>query len=369
LTTTWATRLGLFGRALAAPLAAPLAALLVSLLIGSLIMLASHVSPVAAYGSLLVGAFGSPQAIGRTLQTATPLILTGIAVAFAFRGGLFNIGADGQFTAGAVAAAWAGTEISLPAPFGVFIVLFLGAAAGAVVGAAAGYLKARFRAHEVVVTIMLNFIVANLATWLLLNPLSAHKDVPGSKPIRAGNALPALSPSLGGLHWGFAVAVLAAIAGWIFLWRTARGLELRIAGLAPRAARFAGISGAGAAVMALGGGGAFAGIGGAGEVLGTYGNMTVPFVSNLGFLGIGVALLGRNHPVGCIFGGIVLGALSAGGQQMQFDVGISAHLSDILVGIVLLFVTAKVLRTSGRIRPLRSASNPTAIMTVGGENQ
>jgi simple sugar transport system permease protein len=239
--------------------------------------------------------------------------------------------------------------LGLPGPLGPLAVLALGALAGLLVGALAGVLKARFGAHEVVVTIMLNFIVANLATWLLLHPLSAHSQVPGSALVRPENRLDPISTSTGGLHWGFLVAVLGAVAAWLLLWRTARGYELRVAGLAPAAARYAGVSPVAAAVLAIGGGGAFAGLAGAGEVLGTYGHMTVPFVTNLGFLGIGVALLGRNHPLGCVPGGIVLGALQAGGQQMQFDVGISPSLVSVLVGVLLMFVTVDLLRGRWRL--------------------
>jgi ABC-type uncharacterized transport system permease subunit len=317
----------------------PVLALGASLVIGVILLLLSGVDPLAAYGSLFNGAFGSSQALGRTLSNATPLILTGLAVAFSFRGGFFNIGADGQFAAGAVTAAYLGVTLRLPGVFGPIAVLLASALAGGLVGALAGVLKARFGAHEVVTTIMLNFIVLNFAMWLLLHPLSAHFQVPGSRKISPNNSLPALPFGLAGVHVGLLVALLSAIAATVFLWRTPMGLELRLAGISAKAARYSGVSATLTAVVALGGGGAFAGLAGAGEVLGTYGNMTVPFVTNLGFLGIGVALLGRNHPLGCIVGGIVIGALAAGGQQMQFDLGISAHLTEILVGILLIFIT------------------------------
>ncbi|MEO3858474.1 ABC transporter permease [Acrocarpospora sp. B8E8] len=325
-------------------LAAPAAAVGLSLVVGAVIMALSGVSPAVAYVSLLRGALGSPEAIARTLQNATPLILTGIAVAVAFRGGLFNIGGDGQFAAGATAAAWAGVTLSLPPVIGPVAVLALGGLAGGLVGALAGALKARFGAHEVVTTIMLNFIVADLSTWLLLHPLSAHSQVPGSDFVLPSNRLPMIGGGLAGAHVGLAVALAGAVVASVVLWRTPYGMELRVSGLAPRAARYMGTSPTAAAAAALGGGGLFAGLAGAGEVLGTYGHMTVPFVTNLGYLGIGVALLGRNHPLGCVVGGLVLGALSSGGQQMQFDVGISAHLIDVLVGVVLLFVTVQTLR-------------------------
>jgi simple sugar transport system permease protein len=335
---------------------APALALVVSLIIGAIIMLISGVNPLTAYESLLRGSFGSASALGKTLSNATPLILTGIAVAFAFRGGLFNIGGDGQFAAGAVTAAWLGVSLNLPGLLGPITVLVAAALAGATVGALAGVLKARFRAHEVVVTIMLNFIVVNIAMWLLMHPLDGFTQVPGSAQIRPENALAPLGFGLPGVHLGLVVAIVAAIAATIFLWRTPNGLELRVTGISVKAAKYSGVNGTVAAMIALGGGGAFAGLAGAGEVLGTYGNMTVPFVTNLGFLGIGVALLGRNHPLGCIVGGIVLGALSAGGQRMQFDLGISAHLAEILVAVVLIFITMETAFT--RRRKVRASPSP-----------
>lgn len=326
----------------------PVLALVASLVIGAVVMLISGVDPLVAYGSLLKGSFGSEAAIGKTLSNATPLILTGIAVAFAFRGGLFNIGADGQFAAGAVTAAWLGVSLKLPGVLGPVTVLLAAALAGGVVGALAGVLKARFRAHEVVVTIMLNFIVTNIAMWLLLHPLSGHTQVPGSATVDPANALVQLPFGMPGVHFGLVVALLAAVLATVYLWRTPSGLELRVTGLSAKAAKYSGVSGTVAAMIALGGGGIFAGLAGAGEVLGTYGNMTVPFVANLGFLGIGVALLGRNHPLGCVVGGIILGALSAGGQRMQFDLGISAHLTEILVAVVLIFITMEIVLTRRR---------------------
>ncbi|MDP1719704.1 MAG: ABC transporter permease [Candidatus Nanopelagicaceae bacterium] len=340
----------------------PILALSASLLVGAAVMLLSGVDPIAAYGSLLNGAFGSTSAIGRTLANATPLILTGLAVALPFRGGLFNIGADGQFAAGAVTAAWLGVSLRLPGVLGPIAILIASAMAGAIVGAIAGYLKSRFKAHEVVTTIMLNFILINFAMWLLLHPLSAHTQVPGSAQINSGNALPQIFASMPKVHFGFIVAILGAIVATVFLWRTPAGLELRIAGISPKAAKYSGVKPTMAALIALGGGGAFAGLAGAGEVLGTYGNMTVPFVTNLGFLGIGVALLGRNHPIGCIVGGLILGALSAGGQRMQFDLGISAHLTEILVGLILIFISMRIVRTK---RHGRNVPTPLTGVEVG----
>lgn len=341
-------------------------ALVIALLVGAVLLAASGLDPVAAYRSLFTGAFGSSQAWGRTLQTATPLILTGIAVAFAFRGGRFNIGGDGQFAAGAVVAAWLGVALPLPPVVGPVVVLLAAALAGGAVGGFAGILAARFGAHEVVTTIMLNFIILNLTAWLLLNPLSGHTQTPGSAIVGPHATLPTFGAWLPAVHLGLLVAILVAAVATFVLWKTPVGLELRVAGFSAKAAQYAGRSPAAAAVIALGVGGACAGLAGAGEVLGTYGHMTVPFVTNLGYLGIGVALLGRNHPIGCIFGGVVLGALATGGQQMQFDLGVSSRLTELLVGVILLCVTVTHVRIS-RPRWLRWAPATSIVQEAAGD--
>ena len=344
----------------------PLVAIFISFAIGAVIMLATGYNPVAAYAALFEGAFGSPAslgrillyelrltdtapgpqdtaslaAIGRTLVNTTPLIFTGLAVAVAFRAGLFNIGGEGQFFMGAMAAAWLGVSLGFLGPGAIPIVLIACGIAGFLWGAIPGALKAYFGAHEVITTIMLNFIAIFLTSYITRVPLDREGVLPGTEPIPESAGIPILGAGLGLANYGIFLALLAAVAAYLLLWRTKTGFELRAVGLSPGAANYAGIGIGRNTVLALAIGGVFAGLGGGIEVMGVYGNMDLPFVRNVGFNGIGVALLGRNHPVGVVLGALIFGALASGGQQMQFDTQVPLDLTSVLTAVILLFVTA-----------------------------
>jgi simple sugar transport system permease protein len=317
----------------------PVMAALIAFAIGAVVILLAGQNPVEAYAALLRGGFGSRAALGRTLLGATPLIFTGLAVAVAFRAGLFNIGGEGQLYMGAIAAAWLG--VALPGPGWLVIVLAIAGAglAGFVWGAVPGLLKT-LGAHEVITTIMLNFVAVNLTVYLALNPLSGESTVPGTATVDEARRLLQLGGGLGRANYGLLLGVLAAVVAYLLLWRTTKGFEIRAVGLAPEAARYAGIPVAANGVLAIALGGLFAGMGGGIEVLGTYGRLSIPFVANLGFNGIGVALLGRNHPAGVVLGALFFGGLAAGAQEMQFSADVPLDLADVLLAIVLLFVTA-----------------------------
>lgn len=329
------SRLAAFGRALVFPVLAAVLAFAV----GAVVILASGNDPVEAYTALLRGGFGSRTGFGRTLLGATPLVFTGLAVAVAFRAGLFNIGGEGQLFVGAIAAAW----LAIASPVGggaAIVVAIVGAGiAGFLWGAIPGLLKT-LGAHEVITTIMLNFIAVNLTYYLAQGPLSGETVVPGTALIAESRRLAQLGGGFGRAHWGIALAVLAAVVAYLLLWRTTRGFAIRTVGLAPEAARYAGIPVAVNAVLAIAIAGLFAGIGGGLEVLGPYGKVSVPFVANLGFNGIGVALLGRNHPAGVVLAAVFFGGLASGAQEMQFSAGVPLDLADVLLAVVLLFVTA-----------------------------
>lgn len=344
----------------------PLVAIVLSFAIGAGIMLATGYNPLAAYAALFEGAFGSPAslgrillyelrltdaapsaqdtaslaAIGRTLVNTTPLIFTGLAVAVAFRAGLFNIGGEGQFFMGAMAAAWLGVSLGFLGPGAIPIALLACAVAGFLWGAVPGVLKAYFGAHEVITTIMLNFIAIFFTSYLTRVPLDREGVLPGTEPIPESASIPILGAGLGLANYGIVLALLAAVVAYLILWRTKTGFELRAVGFSPGAANYAGIGIGRNTVLALAIGGAFAGLGGGIEVMGVYGNMDLPFVRNVGFNGIGVALLGRNHPVGVVLGAIVFGALASGAQQMQFDTQVPLDLTTVLTAVILLFVTA-----------------------------
>jgi simple sugar transport system permease protein len=324
----------------ASALVFPLIAILISFLIGAIIMLAAGNNPIAAFGALFRGAFGSPLAIGRTLLTATPLIFTGLAVAVAFRAGLFNIGGEGQFYIGAITAAVVGVYLGSLGVVGMVLALAACAMTGFLWGAIPGLLKAYFGAHEVITTIMLNFVAILLATYLALNPFRSEGLVPGTEAIVLTARIPFLGFGLGRANYGFVFALVTAAAVYLFLWRTKRGFEIRAVGLSPGAASYAGMRIGLNTVLALAIGGSLAALGGGEEVLGVYGKMSIPFVTGLGFTGIGVALLGRNHPAGVVLGALLFGGLAAGAQEMQFATDVPLQLANVIGAIILLLVTA-----------------------------
>jgi ABC-type uncharacterized transport system permease subunit len=318
----------------------PLIAILISFIIGAVIMLATGNNPVSAYAALVQGAVGSPTALGRTLLNATPLIFTGLAVAVAFRAGLFNIGGEGQFYIGAITAAWLGVALGSLGLLGAVLVLLGCLLTGFLWGALPGFLKAYFGAHEVITTIMLNFVGILLATYLALNPLRSEGLVPGTATIDPAARIPFIGLGLGRANYGFFLALLAAVVFYLLLWRTQRGFQIRAVGLSPGAASYAGMGIGVNTVLALAIGGAFAALGGGVEVLGVYGKMSIPFVTGLGFTGIGVALLGRNHPIGVVLGALLFGGLNSGAQEMQFATDVPLQLASVLSAIILLLVTA-----------------------------
>jgi ABC-type uncharacterized transport system permease subunit len=318
----------------------PLIAILISFIIGAIIMVATGNNPVSAYAALVQGAIGSPTALGRTLLNATPLIFTGLAVAVAFRAGLFNIGGEGQFYIGAITAAWLGVALGSLGLLGAVLVLLGCLLTGLLWGAIPGFLKAYFGAHEVITTIMLNFVGILLATYLALNPLRSEGLVPGTDAIDPAARIPYIGLGLGRANYGFFLALLAAVVFYLLLWRTQRGFEIRAVGLSPGAASYAGMGIGVNTVLALAIGGAFAALGGGVEVLGVYGKMSIPFVTGLGFTGIGVALLGRNHPIGVVLGALLFGGLASGAQEMQFATDVPLQLASVIAAIILLLVTA-----------------------------
>ncbi len=324
----------------AGALAFPLIAILISFAIGAIIMLATGNDPILAYGALLRGAFGSPLAVGRTLLNATPLIFTGLAVAVAFRAGLFNIGGEGQFFIGAITAAVAGVYLGSLGVLGMVLALAGCAITGFLWGAIPGLLKAYFGAHEVITTIMLNFVAILLATYLALNPFRSEGLVPGTDAIDLTARIPFLGLGLGRANYGFVFGLVAALLIYLFLWRTKRGFEIRAVGLSPGAASYAGMRIGVNTVLALAIGGSLAALGGGEEVLGVYGKMSIPFATGLGFTGIGVALLGRNHPAGVVLGALLFGGLAAGAQEMQFATDVPLQLATVIGAIILLLVTA-----------------------------
>ena len=320
-------------------------ALLVAAVVGDILILSFGQNPGSVYRILIDGTWGNAYGFGQVLYKATTLTFTGLAVAVGLRAGLFNIGAESQLAAGGFLAALAGLVLpmGLPALATLPIYLVAAAAGGAVVGAIPGALKARFGAHEVITTIMLNFIVLALLNYLT----AAHLKVEGTlhtAEIHAG-ALPRLSSMIAPFHGSAANVVLllafvTAAAVWWFLFRTRRGFELRATGLQPAAAEYGGVNVGGVWWRTMALSGALAGIGGLNYVLGYKHYYEESFASGAGFLGIAVAIVGRNHPIGVVLAAFVFATMSQGG--LAVNAVVPKQIVDVLQAVVIIAVAASV---------------------------
>ncbi|MFQ5970784.1 MAG: ABC transporter permease [Alphaproteobacteria bacterium] len=330
----------------------PTVAVASALVLGAVIMLATGIAPATvrdSYVALVQGSLGSVYAVSETLTAAAPLILAGLGVAVGFRAGLFNIGAEGQILVGGMASLIAGFSLTgLP----IFLHLPLAIAAGALVGGAwgmiAGWLRAATGAHEVISTIMLNFIALRLVDFLLRNPpvQKPGRDDPISRSVLDSANLPTLLGWLEPqyrLNAGiFLAVIMVVVIAWL-LFHTTIGFEFRAAGANADAARCAGIRLGRTIVAVMFTAGGLAGLAGATQVLGVLGRASPGFSAGLGFEAIAVALLGRSHPWGVLMAGLLFGALEAGGRQMQVSAGVSIDLITIIQALIVVFVAAPML--------------------------
>ena len=303
-----------------------------------------------AYGALFRGAFGTPTAISETLVASTPLILAGLSVALAFRAGLFNIGAEGQIILGMVFASYVGFTFDFPAVIHLPLTLVAGFAGGAVWGAVPGFLKAKTGAHEVITTIMLNYIAVNLLTFLLKTTTFQR---PGrTDPLSKEVADSARLPSFGDyrVNWGILLAILMAFVVWYVLFRTTIGFRFRAVGANPNAAAYAGMSVAGTYVLAMALAGGLAGLAGTANLIGISYSMSPGFL-NYGFDAIALALLGRTHPFGVVLAALLFGALRAGALTMQGSAQVGVDIIVVIQALIIMFVAAPALvREIYRIR-------------------
>ncbi|WP_126426512.1 ABC transporter permease [Brevibacillus marinus] len=322
----------------------PLVAILLGLLTGAIAMLAGGFDPLLAYQSLLKKVFGSLYNFGETIRQITPLIFTGLSVAFAFRTGLFNIGVEGQFIMGMAASVLVGVTVDLPVYLHVPLSLFAGALAGGLWGAIAGWLKAVRGVHEVITTIMLNWTGLYFSNYIL-NAFLVPEGAQQSEPIKesASISIVWLSELFDNarMHWGTLLALLAAVVFYIVLWKTKAGFELRSVGFNPHASEYAGMNVKRNIINAMLIGGAFAGLGGACEVLGVFHYHTImSAMTGYGFDGIAVALIGGNTASGVVLGAILLGALNHGASGMNFGAGVPVELVRVVIAAVIFFVAA-----------------------------
>jgi len=351
----------------------PLIAVVAAFLVGGIIVWMVGDSPLLVYELFFTSAFGTVDGIGYTLFYATPLIFTGLAVAVAFKCGLLNIGAEGQLIAAAFATAWVGLVLpGWPAIVVALLAMLAAVLVGGVWAGIPGLLKAKFGAHEVITTIMMNFIAVGLVSYLTQHHYRKHGDpiletLPIAERVNGqivGPHIPRMSSLLAplGIHIpdrlplnvAFIFALVACVVVYVFLWKTKWGYELRAVGINPSAAEYGGISISRNIVMAMFISGMLAGMVGINDVLGYRYRYYHDFSANYGFMGIAVALLGRNHPVGVLFAAILLGALMRSSLFIQiFTDHVSKDWVVILQGIIILFVACEAVFRGGAKRLVR----------------
>ena len=330
----------------------PLLNLTAAFLVSGLIVVILGENPIEAVRLLLFGAFGYGEAIGYTLFYATNFIFTGLAVAMAFHCGLFNIGGEGQAYIAGLGVTLVGLYLGfLPFIIVLPIAILAAVAFGGLWAFIPGWLQARRGSHVVITTIMFNFIAAALMTYMVVNVLiKPGSQIPESDRYAASTVLPKIHELLAAvgmeisrspLNLSFIIALIAALAFWVFVWKTKWGYALRVVGRNEDAAVYGGISPAKQIMLAMAISGALASGVALNELLGSQHRLLLNFPSGFGFVGIAVALMGRNHPVGIILASILFGALYQGGSELSFDMPtISRDIVVVIQGLVILFAGA-----------------------------
>ena len=358
--------------------ALPVISIVLSIAVGSLVIITSEwlvtgqVNPglaLDAYGALIGGSIGSFNAFVKTLVNTMPLLLGGLAVGLGFKAGLFNIGVQGQFLMGALGSVIVGVQLrESPAIVAVPLALAAGMIFGAVWGFIPGFLKAVSGAHEVVTTIMLNFIALAVLAAAVSGPLNVvGSQSPTTLPV--GNAsLPVILGRNGTIAIIYA-PLMAVLYGWL-LFRTTRGFEIRIAGASPDAARYAGMSPRRLIIWTMSVSGMLGGMAGATDVLGATHQMTTTYGTTVGFDAIAVALLGRTSPIGIVLAAFLFGAMRTGAAAMQIQAGVPADLVGVLQATILFFLVASpVIKRIFRLKAARTGLEEatTFTSTYGGE--
>lgn len=359
--STQAGGAGIVQRILHKPITATFIAIILGFAVAAALLAVAGYDPGASFAALFDGVFSKPKYISNTIIKAAPIILTGISVAFAFKTGLFNIGAEGQYIAGTVCAVLVGAKLDLPMPLQIPVVVLAGVAGGAAVGAITGALKARFGIHEVITAIMLNWtmlyvnnFVVNSAAYhrpsstasFPVNPSSFTTILPEWKVSDAGLEMLRQVPWLydflvkSDVNIAFIAAVLVAVAIWFVLFRSKLGYELRAVGFSRDAAEFAGMPVARNTLVAMTIAGAISGLAGALMITGIepHSLSTLASFENYGFNGFSVALIAGSSPIGCIFAGLLFGGLLYGGQSVQMAVGAPTDIINIMIGTIVFFV-------------------------------
>ena len=330
----------------------PALAIAATFVVAALLAMIAGGNPFAVFGLILKGAFGSKFAILETLNSATPLIFTGLAIAVAFRAKLWNIGAEAQLYAGAVITVVLGTgALSLPAPLMLALCAIAAMLAGALILLGPALLKTRLGVDEVVTTLLLNFIFLLFVSYLLEGPLKDPMGMgwPKSARLLPEARLPRIVEGLR-LHWGFALALIVALGVWVINTRTTLGYEMRAVGQNAEAAGFAGIPVTKVILKTALLSGGLAGLAGFSEVSGLKGSLTLDLSPGFGYTGIVVAMLALLHPLGVVVAALFVAAIFVGADSMSRAAGVPSYLADIMLASALLFMVLAILLTKFRLR-------------------
>ncbi|MDU4861924.1 MAG: ABC transporter permease [Terrisporobacter othiniensis] len=317
--------------------------ILLGLLVGAIVLIISGNSPIEAYGAMIEGIIGKPKYIAWTIIKATPYILTGLSIAFAFKTGLFNIGAEGQFIIGALVATVVGYSINLPAIIHIPLTIILAGLAGGLWGSIAGFLKSKFGINEVIATIMLNWIAFYLSNFMISSSFISVPNSEASVNIQDSASigidwLKGLVGPATSVNWGIIISIVLVLVIWFILTKTTLGFELRAVGHNKDAAEYAGIDVGKSILKSMAIAGLLAGVAGAIQVMGVTHNITVLAAQEgYGFDGIAVALIANSNPIGVIFSGLLFGAFKYGGIKMQ-SVGAPSEVINIVIGSIVFFI-------------------------------
>jgi general nucleoside transport system permease protein len=335
-------------------LVSPLLAVALALLIGAGMMLSIGIDPVNAYAQLWAGIASNKAQIGITLIKATPLLLTGLGLGFAFRCGVFNIGGEGQIYMGALAGTWVGIQnLGLPPAVHLTLAMLAGFIGGGLWGALPGYLKARFQVNEVITTILLNYIAILLVSYFTHGPLREDQTsaaaLPHTAEVQLSSRLPFIWEGTR-LHAGFIVGIVLVALMLFLIYRTSFGFKARAVGFSPQAARYAGMRVVAIIVGAMFISGGLAGVAGVVEILGVQRRLRAGFSSGTGYTAIAIALLGQNNPVGIFLAALLFGALEAGVNNMEALAGVPATIVEVIQAVVIFLIALSVTLRSGQLK-------------------
>lgn len=343
------------------PITSTFIAIIFGFLVSAFVLSLASYNPWEAFGALFKGIFSKPKYISNVIIKATPIILTGLSVAFAFKTGLFNIGAEGQYIAGTVVAVCVGAKLNLAPILQIPIVVMSGVIAGALIGGIIGFLKAKFGIHEVITSIMFNWIALYFSNYIVSTPLYHQPNSTSTFPVNESSytmllpkwkvseeGMAALKPHKGlydvmlktDVNFGILIAVILAVLVWVLLYRSTKGYELRAVGFNRDAAEFAGINVNLNITQSMIIAGALAGLAGALVITGTSPHRISQLAAfeNNGFNGLSVALIAGSSPVGCVFAGLLFGGLLYGGQSVQQAVGAPSEIINIMIGTIVFFI-------------------------------